>query len=81
LAVVLIPLGYWLGENSIEQVLLITPIFLVLIVELVNSAIEAVVDRVGMEHHELSGFAKDTASAAVLISLIIFLVTWIIILL
>ena len=81
LAVFLIPLGYWLGENSVEQVLLITPIFLVLIVELVNSAIEAVVDRVGMEHHELSGFAKDTASAAVLISLIIFLVTWIIILL
>ena len=56
-------------------------IFLVLIIELVNSAIEAVVDRVGMEHHELSGFAKDAGSAAVLISLVIFLVTWIIILL
>ena len=81
LAVVLLPLGYWLGETSVEKVLLITPIFLVLIIELINSAIEAVVDRVGMEHHELSGFAKDVASAAVLISLIIFLVTWIIILL
>ena len=80
LAVVLLPLGYWLGETSVEKVLLITPIFLVLIIELINSAIEAVVDRVGMEHHELSGFAKDAASAAVLISLIIFLVTWIIIL-
>jgi diacylglycerol kinase (ATP) len=48
---------------------------------MLNSAIEAVVDRVGLEHHELSGFAKDVASAAVLISLIIFLFTWIIILL
>ena len=81
LALVLLPLGYWLGETSIEKVLLITPIFLVLIVELVNSAIEAVVDRVGMEHHELSGLAKDAGSAAVLISLVIFIVTWIIILL
>ena len=80
LALVLLPLGYWLGETSIEKVLLITPIFLVLIVELINSAIEAVVDRVGMEHHDLSGFAKDAGSAAVLISLVIFLVTWIIIL-
>ena len=81
LAVFLLPLGYWLGETSIEKVLLIIPIFLVLIVEMLNSAIEAVVDRVGIEHHELSGFAKDVASAAVLISLIIFLLTWIIILL
>jgi len=81
LAVVLLPLGYWLGETSIEKVLLIIPIFLVLIVEMLNSAIEAVVDRVGIEHHELSGYAKDIASAAVLISLIIFLLTWIIILL
>ena len=81
LAVLLLPLGYWLGETSVEKVLLIIPIFLVLIIELINSAIEAVVDRVGMEHHELSGFAKDVASAAVLISLIIFIVTWIIILL
>ena len=81
LAVVLLPLGYWLGENAVEKVLLIIPIFLVLIIEMINSAIEAVVDRVGTEHHELSGFAKDVASAAVLISLIIFLVTWIIILL
>ena len=81
LAVFLLPIGYWLGETSIEKVLLIIPIFLVLIVEMLNSAIEAVVDRVGTEHHELSGFAKDVASAAVLISLIIFLLTWIIILL
>ena len=81
LAVFLVPIGYILGQTRVEKVLLITPIFLVLIVEMLNSAIEAVVDRVGLEHNELSGFAKDIASAAVLISLIIFLFTWIIILL
>ena len=81
LAVVLTPLGYWLGESPVEKVLLITPIFLVLIVEMLNSAIEAVVDRISLEKHELSGFAKDVASAAVSISLIIFIFTWIIILL
>ena len=81
LALVLTPLGYWLGESPVEKVLLITPIFLVLIVEMLNSAIEAVVDRIGLEQHELSGFAKDVASAAVSISLIIFIFTWIIILL
>ena len=77
----LIPIGYLLGESEVEKVLLIVPIFIVLIVEMMNSAIEAVVDRIGMEHHELSGFAKDVASAAVFFSLIIFLVTWTIILL
>ena len=81
LAVFLVPVGYWLGQSSVEKVLLIFPIFLVLIVEMLNSAIEAVVDRVGLEQHELSGFAKDVASAAVLISLIACLLTWLIILL
>ena len=81
LALVLVPLGYWLGESDIERVLLIAPIFLVLIVEMINSAIEALVDRVSLEKHELSGFAKDVASAAVLISLVIFLIVWAIILL
>ena len=81
LALVLIPIGYFLGKSKVEKVLLITPIFIVLIVEMLNSAIEAVVDRISIEHHELSGFAKDVASAAVLLSLIIFLVTWSIILL
>jgi diacylglycerol kinase (ATP) len=81
LAVVLLPLGYFLGESSIEKVLMITPIFVVLIVEMLNSAVEAVVDRIGTEKHELSGFAKDVASAAVALSLILFLVTWSIILL
>ncbi len=81
LAVVLLPFGYFLGESSIEKVLLITPIFVVLIVEMLNSAVEAVVDRIGAEKHELSGFAKDVASAAVALSLIFFLMTWSIILL
>ena len=80
LAIVLIPTGYLLGESEVERVLLIVPIFIVLIVEMLNSAIESVVDRISMERHELSGFAKDVASAAVLLSLIIFLVTWFIIL-
>ena len=80
LAIVLIPIGYFLGESEVERVLLIVPIFIVLIVEMLNSAIEAVVDRISMERHELSGYAKDVASAAVLLSLIIFLVTWSIIL-
>ena len=81
LAIVLIPIGYLLGESEVERVLLIVPIFIVLIVEMLNSAIEAMIDRISMEHHELSGFAKDVASAAVFLSLIIFLVTWSIILL
>ena len=81
LAIVLIPIGYLLGESEVERVLLIVPILIVLIVEMLNSAIEAAVDRISIEHHELSGFAKDVASAAVLVSLIIFLVTWSIILL
>jgi diacylglycerol kinase (ATP) len=80
LAIVLVPLGYWLGESEVEKVLLIVPIFLVLIVEMLNSAIEALVDRISLEQHELSGFAKDVASAAVLLSLVIFLLTWTIIL-
>ena len=81
LAIVLIPTGYLLGESEVERVLLIVPIFIVLIVEILNSAIEAAVNRISIEHHELSGFAKDVASAAVFLSLIIFLVTWFIILL
>ena len=81
IAVILIPIGYLLGESPVERVLLIVPIFIVLIIEMLNSAIEAVVDRISMEHHELSGFSKDVASAAVFLSLIIFLVSWTIILL
>lgn len=76
LAIVLIPLGTYLGETGAERALLVSVIFLVLITELINSGVEAVVDRFGGEHHELSGRAKDIASAAVLISLINVLIVW-----
>ena len=76
LAVVVIPLGVWLGRNGIERALLIAPMFLVLIVELLNSAIEATVDRIGYERHKLSGLAKDIGSAAVLLSLLLLVVVW-----
>jgi diacylglycerol kinase (ATP) len=80
LAVVVIPLGLWLGRNGVERVLLIAPMFLVLIVELLNSAIEATVDRIGLERHTLSGLAKDIGSAAVLLSLLLLAVVWILVL-
>jgi diacylglycerol kinase (ATP) len=80
LAVVVIPLGMWLGRSGIERALLIAPMFLVLIVELVNSAIEATIDRIGLERHKLSGLAKDIGSAAVLTSLLLMAVIWLLIL-
>lgn len=81
LAVVVIPLGLWLGHGAIERVLLVAPVLLVLIVELLNSAIEATVDRIGLERHVLAGLAKDIGSAAVLMSFVLLLVVWLIILL
>jgi diacylglycerol kinase (ATP) len=80
LAVVVIPLGLWLGRNGVERVLLIAPMFLLLVVELLNSAIEATVDRIGLERHTLSGLAKDIGSAAVLLSLLLLAVVWILVL-
>lgn len=75
------PLAIWLGETTIEKLLLIGSMVLVLLVELLNSAVEAVVDRVGFEHHELSGRAKDIGSAAVMMSLVWAAITWALILL
>ena len=80
LAVVACPLGIWLGESNIERALLVGSIVLILIVELINSAVEAVVDRHGTEFHELSGRAKDMGSAAVLLSLIHAAVIWVFVL-
>jgi diacylglycerol kinase (ATP) len=77
---VLAPAGLWLGRNSSDQVLLVGSLLLVLIVELLNSAVEAVVDRVGPEHHELAGRAKDLGSAAVLLAIATALLTWLLIL-
>ena len=76
LFVVTTPLAIWLGETQIERILMVGSIILVLLVELLNSAVEAVVDRVGFEHHELSGRAKDIGSAAVMLSLAWAAVTW-----
>ena len=76
LCIVLIPLGLYLGNNGIERALLISVIILIPIIELINSGIEAIVDRVSTEKHELSGRAKDVGSAAVLLSLINAAVVW-----
>ena len=76
LALVLLPAAFWLGCNWVEVALLGGTVMLVLIVELLNSAIEAAIDRIGLELHELSGRAKDLASAAVLLSLLLCAATW-----
>ena len=81
LAVVVIPLGLWLGHTGVERALLIAPMMLVLVVELLNSAIEATVDRIGMERHRLAGLAKDIGSAAVLMSFILLATVWALVLL
>lgn len=70
------PLAFWLGGNTIEKLLLIGSMVLVLVTELLNSALESVVDRVGLEHHELSGRAKDIGSAAVFLTLAWAAFTW-----
>ncbi len=78
---IILPLALYWGETAIEQVILCVSWLLVLVVELLNSAIEAVVDRIGTEFHELSGRAKDLGSAAVFMSNFIFAGTWALILL
>ncbi len=75
-----IPLAVFLGDSGVERVLLIGSLFLVLIVELLNSAIEAAVDRVVTEQNELSGIAKDLASQAVFVSLVNVVVVWVLVL-
>jgi diacylglycerol kinase (ATP) len=76
LCFVLIPLAFWLGENGIERALLISSLFLVLLTELLNSAIEAVADRICQEEHPLIKQAKDIGSAAVFIALCYSVVVW-----
>ena len=78
-AVLLLPLALLIAGSPVELILLIGSIVLVLIVELLNSAVEAVVDRIGEEHHELAGRAKDMGSAAVMLSMGLFFVTWLLI--
>lgn len=80
LTIILIPVALWFGKSGTEMALLIGSLFLVLIVEVLNSAIEAVVDRFGPELHELSGRAKDTGSAAVFLALTNVVVIWLLVL-
>lgn len=76
LAVVLIPLGLWLGHTALERLLLAGCLVPVLIVELINSAIEALADAISTDHHPLLGRAKDIGSAAVLLALLLVAATW-----
>jgi diacylglycerol kinase (ATP) len=81
LAVLLIPLALVLGETGIERALMVGAVLLVLIVELLNSALEAAVDRISLDHHLLIKRAKDMGSAAVMIALVNALIVWVLVLL
>ena len=80
LSLLVIPLGLWLGRTGVERAVLVAPMLLVLIVELLNSAVEATVDRIGLERHVLAGLAKDIGSAAVLLSFVLLGVVWLLVL-
>ena len=79
LAAVLAPAAFVVGETLVQSALLIATLVLVLVVELLNSALEAVVDRIGRERHPLAGQAKDMGSAAVFVSLLLVVVTWVLV--
>lgn len=79
-AAIATPVGLWLGRSGIERALLVGSCLLVPMVELVNSAVEATVDRIGLERHELAGRAKDLASAAVLATIGVAGVVWLLVL-
>lgn len=76
LAIVLLPLAFWLGQSPLERLVLVGSWLVVMIVEILNSAIEATVDRISEEHHPLAGRAKDLASAAVFLALVLALLSW-----
>ena len=76
LACVLLPLALWVNVPAVERLLLIGSVLLLMLVELLNSSIEAAIDRIGLERHELSKRAKDTASAAVFLAVAILVLTW-----
>ncbi|WP_150538779.1 diacylglycerol kinase [Actinobacillus vicugnae] len=80
-SIILIPLALLLADNIIETILLLGSVFLVLLTELLNSAVESVVDRIGSDFHELSGRAKDMGSAAVFIAMVLLAITWLLIIL
>ncbi len=78
-ALVVVPAGVYFGHTGVERALLVGPMLLVLIVELLNSAIEAAIDRIGVERNPLSGLAKDLGSAAVFMSFIVLAVNWVLV--
>ena len=75
-SLLIVPAAFWFGDTGVERALLLGSWILVPILELFNSAIEAVVDRIGSEHHPLSGRAKDAASATVLLAIALAIVIW-----
>lgn len=81
LCVLLLPVAIWLADSPVELILLIGPLLLLLVVECLNSAIEAAIDRISTERHPLSKQAKDLGSAAVFFTLLIIVVSWLAILL
>lgn len=76
LCLIMVPAAFWLGSSAVERFLLAGSCLLVLVVELLNSAIEAAIDRIGYDKHQLSGRAKDMGSAAVFISLWMVVLCW-----
>ena len=80
LAVAVVPAGLYLGRSGLERALLVWPMIQILVVELLNSAVEAVVDRSGLERHPLAGMAKDMGSAAVMLSFILLGTVWLLVL-
>ncbi len=81
LSFILIPLGLYLGESPVERLLLCATVMFVLLVELLNTSIERAIDRISFEKHELSKESKDMGSAAVLLSILICIFSWVVILL
>ena len=76
LCAALTPLAFWVGRNALERALLLATLLVLLITELFNSAVEALADRIGTEHHELSGRAKDFGAAAGLLAVLLVAVVW-----
>ena len=80
LAVLVVPAGLYFGHSGVERALLVSPMLLILVVEILNSAVEAVVDRSGPERHPLAGMAKDMGSAAVMMSFALLGTVWLLVL-
>lgn len=76
---VVLPLGWWLGQEGVERALLLGSAVFVIVIELINSAIESAIDRIGPEPHELSGRAKDLGAAAVFCSIVMAVMVWVLI--